>query len=221
MKRNFNIIIALFLSMLVISSCKKDDFTYPAGFVGSSQITYYATLTFKGDQYTLIPQGGTYSEVGITATEAGTPIEYTTEGTVNTAVPGVYPIYYSAINKDGFPSSIIRTVVVYNTDASATAHDLSGDYVRIPKGTPPVIATWKKLGPGVYKVVNPGGAAGSTLTVIAFNPTGYKILIPKQISSDGLETSSSTEDFSGMPTTYKWVILNPGYGTGLRTFQKL
>lgn len=217
MKRNFNILIALFLSMLVISSCEKEDFNYPEGYVGTSKITAYPILELKGDRYTIVAKGGTYTEPGITAKEGDNDITYTTEGTVNTAAAGVYTVYYSAENKDGFSASTFRTVIVYSTDAGAAARDLSGKYAR---NTNASIAEWTKIAPGVYKVFNPGGAPGTNLTVIAFNPTGYQVLIPKQISSDGLETSSGSEDYSGMPLSYKWAIVNPGYGPAVRTFVK-
>ncbi len=66
-----------------------------------------------------------------------------------------------------------------------------------------VSAIWTKLAPGVYLIANPGGAAsGADLKVIAFNPAGFTVEIPSQISSDG-NTSSST-DF-----TYTMIILHP------------
>jgi hypothetical protein len=216
MKRNLNIIIIMLLGMLVFS-CKKADFDYPEGMVGSSKITYFPILTLKGERYVAVAKGTAYTEAGVTAKEGSADLTPKTTGTVNTATPGVYTLTYSAVNKDGFSASITRTVVVYSTDAGAAAHDLSGNYARNTNGS---IATWTKIAPGVYKVFNPGGAPGTNLTVIAINPTGYAISIPSQISSDGATTSSALEDYSGMPNTYKWQILNPGYGTAVRTFVK-
>ena len=150
--------------------------------------------------------------------EGATAIPYTTSGSVNTNVAGVYTLTYSAVNKDGFPASIARTVAVYSTDAGASVNDLSGTYVRTATG---VASTWSKIAPGVYKVFNPGGAAGTNVTVIVFNSTGNTIHIPSQQIGDGSEMTSSDEIYTpGAPAKYVWKILNPGYGTGLRTFIK-
>ncbi|MGE5108312.1 MAG: hypothetical protein ACM3H8_12250, partial [Sphingobacteriales bacterium] len=109
-------------------------------------------------------------------------------------------------------------VVVYSTDALAAAQDFSGNYLRSATG---VTSVWTRIAPGVYSVFNPGGAAGTNLTAILFNPTGNIIFIPSQITNDGNTTSSSNEVYTpGNPTTYQLKILNPGYGTGLRTFIK-
>ncbi|MDB5012472.1 MAG: hypothetical protein JWQ25_674 [Daejeonella sp.] len=217
MKRTISLYTVL-LFLMVIASCKKDDFTYPEGEVGISKITYFPILTMAGEDIIAVPKGGTYTEAGVTAVEGTAQLEVKTSGSVNTAANGVYTLEYSAVNKDGFAASVSRTVVVYTTDATAAAHDLSGNYARNTNGS---LATWTKIAPGVYTVFNPGGAPGTSLTVIAINPTGYVIDIPQQAApSDGSSTSSAMEDYSGMPTTYKWQIVNPGYGPAVRTFVK-
>ena len=213
--KKYIILILTILSMTY--SCKKDTFNYPEGTVGISKITYFPILTMKGERYVTVAKGSAYTEAGVTAKEGTTDLTPTTTGTVNTATPGVYTLTYTAVNKDGFSASLRRTVIVYSTDAGAAAHDLSGNYAR---NTNASVAVWTKIAPGVYKVFNPGGAPGTDLTVIAVNPTGYAISIPSQISSDGLTTSSALENYAGMPTTYAWQILNPGYGTAVRTFVK-
>jgi len=171
----------------------------------------------KGSTYVTVAKGSAYTEPGVTAKEGTTDLTPTVTGSVNTATAGVYTLTYTAVNKDGFSASVRRTVIVYSTDAGAAAHDLSGNYARNTNGS---IATWTKIAPGVYSVFNPGGAPGTNLTVIAVNPTGYAISIPPQISSDGLTTSSALENFAGMPATYAMEIVNPGYGTAVRTFVK-
>lgn len=227
MKKYIKYIGLALISMSMFSCSKDDSFNYPEGHVGSSVITNYAVFNLKdvadanGNLYTLIKKGEAYVEPGATATEKGQPVELTTSGTVNTNVPGVYPISYSAINSDGFPASAIRNVIVYSTDASAENNDFSGKYFRAATKQN---ATWTKIAPGVYYVDNPGGAANVTLTVFVFNPTGYNIHIPDQ-TTGGSETSSSTESTipGSTPGTldgFTWKILNPGYGTGLRTFVK-
>ena len=206
------------ITISILSCNKKDNFNYPAGTVGISRITNFPILTLKGSSLVLVAKGGTYAEAGVTAKEGTTDLTYTTSGSVNVNTAGVYTLTYSAVNKDGFSASAKRTVVVYSTDATAAANDLSGVYLRAATGQ---VATWTKLASGVYQIDNPGGAAAVNLQVIAFNTTGFTVFIPSQISSDGNTTSSGAFTYTnGTPPSYKVQILNPGYGTSLRSFVK-
>ena len=212
--------IPLFYSLLAVLffACNKNEIHNTEDKVGISRVTQFPVLTLNGDRYMTIEVGGTFTDPGIVATEGGATIPYTTDGSVNAGEVGVYNITYTAVNKDGFPASLTRTVVVYSTEASAAGNDLSGTYVRSSNG---VESTWTKIAPGVYTVVNPGGALGVNLTVVVFNQTGFTIHMPEQTISDGSTMSSAQEVYStGPPATYTWQILNPGYGTGLRTFVK-
>ena len=211
--------IPLFYSLLAVLfvACNKDEIHNTEDQVGISRVTHFPVLTLNGDRYMTIEEGGTFTDPGIIATEGGADIPYTTDGSVNTGEVGVYDLTYTAVNKDGFPASLTRTVVIYSTESSAAANDLSGTYIR----TTGVPSTWTKIAPGVYTVLNPGGAAGVNLTVVAFNQTGYTIHIPEQTIGDGSTMTSAQEVYSpGPPATYTWQILNSGYGTGLRTFVK-
>lgn len=208
----------IFTIFILLTSCKKDKIISTADQVGISKVTYFPILTMKGDNIMVVEKGGTFTDPGVTAKAGESDVPVTSTGTVNTSTPGIYTINYSATNKDGFSASLRRTVAVYSTAADAAAHDLSGDYARTSNGS---VASWTKLAPGVYKVFNPGGAPGTNLTVIVFNPSGYDIFIPEQVSSDGSITSSSNESYTnGSPAQYSWKVINPGYGTGQRTFIK-
>jgi hypothetical protein len=208
----------IFTIFILLASCKKDKIISTADQVGISKVTYFPILTMKGDNIMVVEKGGTFTDPGVTAKAGESDVPVTSTGTVNTSTPGVYTINYSATNKDGFSASLRRTVAVYSTAADAAAHDLSGNYARTSNGS---VASWTKLAPGVYKVFNPGGAPGTNLTVIVFNPSGYDIFIPEQVSSDGSITSSSNESYTnGSPAQYSWKVINPGYGTGQRTFIK-
>ena len=209
----------IFLSFIILlAACNKDDINNTESKVGISRVTNFPLLSLNGERYVTIIVGGTYTEAGAVATEAGADIPVTTNGSVNTAIPGVYTLTYSAVNKDGFSASVTRTVVIYSTDASATANDLSGNYARTSNGS---VSTWTKLAPGVYKVFNPGGAPGTNVTVIAINPTGFTIKIPVQPIGDGTPMSSSDELYTNsVPAKYSWKIVNQGYGTALRNFVK-
>ncbi len=211
--------IPLFYSLLAVLfvACNKDEIHNTEDQVGISRVTHFPVLTLNGDRYMTIEEGGTFTDPGIIATEGGAAIPYTTDGSVNAGEVGVYDLTYTAVNKDGFPASLTRTVIIYSTEASGAANDLSGTYIRT-NGVP---STWTKIAPGVYTVLNPGGATGVNLTVVAFNQTGNTIHIPDQTIGDGSTMTSAEEVYSpGPPATYTWQILNSGYGTQLRTFVK-
>lgn len=206
---------------MFLAACNKDNINNTDDRVGISRVTHFPVLTMGGQRYMATPVGTPFVDPGVTAKEGSNTIPVTVSGNVNYNTPGVYNLTYTAINKDSFPASLTRTVVVYSTDAGAAAKDLSGNYARNTNGS---VATWTKIAPGVYTVFNPGGAPGTNLTAVAINPTGNTIKIPSQITNDGNTTSSSTESYTpgagSTPAQYSWVILNPGYGTGVRTFVK-
>ncbi|MNR25429.1 hypothetical protein D3C85_1425820 [compost metagenome] len=171
----------------------------------------------KGDKYVAVAKGATYTDAGATAVAGTSTIEVKTTGLPNTATAGVYLITYSATNSDGFAATATRSVVVYDTKADAVANDFSGNYLRAATGT---ITKWTKLAPGAYLVNNPGGAAaGTTVNVIAINPTGNTIDIPQQNTDSG-PWGSNTESKDLITGNYSWAVENPGYGTAVRTFVK-
>jgi len=173
-----------------------------------------------GPDYVVIQAGDAYTEPGVSA-KAGSADVPVKASAISTTDPGVYLITYTATNSDGFSATATRHVVVYSTAPSAQNNDFSGDYARNTNGS---IATWTKLAPGVYSVFNPGGAPGTDLTVIVFNDTGSHVYIPLQAASDGTITNSAQESSTPGPAgtlaQYKWEIVNIGYGTAVRTFNK-
>lgn len=217
MRKKYSFLFIAFF--VVIAACNKEKINNTDQKVGISRVTFFPTVTLTGDEYVAVPIGETYTDPGVSALENGAEIAVTTTGSVATQTPGVYTLVYSAVNKDGFSSSVTRTVAVYETAEDAITNDFSGDYARTSNG---VISTWTKIAPGVYKVLNPGGAPGATLTVIAFNPEGKTVFIPEQTASDGSLTSSAEETpySTTEPAQYAWKIVNSGYGPALRTFIK-
>ncbi|KAA9040753.1 DUF5011 domain-containing protein [Ginsengibacter hankyongi] len=216
MKKRYLFLLISFLS--IIASCSKDKIINTHDRVGISKVTYYPILTLTGNAIVAIPNGTAYTDPGVKAQAAGVDVPVTTSGTVDVKTDGVYTLTYSAVNSDGYSASATRKVVVYTTAADAAANDLSGNYARTTNGS---VATWTKIAPGVYTVFNPGGAPGTNLTVVAINPSGFNISIPEQLASDGSPTSSTNESYTNSnPAKYSWKIVNPGYGTGLRTFIK-
>jgi len=221
-------IVATVFSLFLIAglvACNKDDnnFNYPEGTVGHSRIVYFPAVAIKGEHLVILKQGDTYTDPGVTATLNGQPAQFTTSGTVNTAVPGVYNLTYESKNPEGYSASDWRSVVVIGNDVSA--NDFSGTYLRAATG---VTSTWTKIANGVYQVENPGGAAvGAGYNTIVVNYTGNKIKMPKQLATDPssgstgiVSTTNETYNATATPPSYSWVFLAGGYGTGVRTFVK-
>lgn len=212
-------IIPVFLLFVLVTGCEKTEtFDNTDTRVGGSRVVFFPVVALKGAETIILERGAAFTDPGITAQVGGVDVPYTTSGTVNVNATGVYALTYTAVNAEGFSSSVSRRVVVYATDPDAAARDLSGNYARTSNGS---VAVWTKVAPGVYAVFNPGGAPGTNLTVYVFNSSGYNIKIPVQPASDGTPFTSAQETFSpGPPATYTWQLLNPGYGTALRTFVK-
>lgn len=93
----------------------------------TSKITYYITYDMKGDKVMQVPLGGTFTDPGVVAKEGDTDVTSSVEvsGSVDPTKVGIYTLTYSAVNVDGFSSSVTRTVAVYDPNVST---DISGTY---------------------------------------------------------------------------------------------
>lgn len=114
--------------ILAISSCSLEP-------VIESKVTNYPIMTLKGNDTIFVPQGGTYNDPGITATENGVEITYTSSAagkyrnakTLDVNIVDEYVQTYKAVNVDGFARTIERKVVVYkNGDLT---NSLEGIYI--------------------------------------------------------------------------------------------
>ncbi len=111
MKKIFLYGLMLGMSVLGLTSCSNDDYEKT-----DSRLTYYVNLELQGDAFVQVPIGTTYTDAGCKATMNGADAtsRIVTTGIedidVNTA--GLYTVTYSAVNDDGFPASVSRTVAV-------------------------------------------------------------------------------------------------------------
>ncbi|HVG41694.1 MAG TPA: immunoglobulin-like domain-containing protein [Chitinophagaceae bacterium] len=209
----------LFLFALSILGCEKTEtFNNTDTQVGHSRVVFFPTLETKGERLIIINQGTTYTDAGANALLNGAANPFTTTGTVNTAVPGVYVLRYSTSNPEGFSTGDFRTVVVMGTDIAG--NDFSGTYARYVSGAPNgQTSTWTKTANGVYTVVNPGGATGVTATVV--NYSGNNIAVPLQLTSVGeFYSTGGVYNKNANPPQYQWTIINATYGNAVRTFVK-
>lgn len=132
------------LATIIFTGCKKET-------EDISKITYYATFDMKGDSYIILEKGTPYVEPGVTASEDGVDLPVNTDGSVNENVPGVYTINYSAVNSDGYPATITRTIRVIEYGFDGT--DISGTYngIRNDRDAGGIV-TITKIGPGVFEI---------------------------------------------------------------------
>ncbi|WP_276499078.1 immunoglobulin-like domain-containing protein [Pontibacter litorisediminis] len=204
--------VVLFATILLLAGCEKDDETANVSFV-----TTYPTVALIGDQWEVVQVGESFTDPGIEAFEGETAIEYTTSGTVDTSVPGVYVLTYTAVNQDGFSASATRYVGVITPEAAAI--DLSGQYQRNAGALG--VSTVTRIEPGLYETDNIGGVAdpGPSTTVRFYHYDVNSLEVPLQ-SVQG--TTFAATDATVVPgVSYSWIVINPGYGAALRTFVKL
>ena len=146
MKNIVYILLLVFFGVTFVS-CEKDTSTED-----HSVITYYVDIQLEGDETMVIPMGSDYQDPGYIALENEKEVTNKVEvqGEVNPDQVGFYPIKYKAVNVDGFPTEVTRSVIVYDPNASPV--DLSGtyngNYAQVYFGK----ATLTKLANGFYRV---------------------------------------------------------------------
>lgn len=106
---------ALIVTLLVFAGCKKPDNKVPV-------------ITLNGAASQIISLQGTYTELGVTATdEKDGAITSTVSGAVNVNQTGTYTLTYTATDAAGNVGTAIRTVIVVNDiDAMSGAYVCSG-----------------------------------------------------------------------------------------------
>ena len=163
--------------------------------VGISRVTYFPTFDMKGEQYMSLVKGGTFTDPGVTAKEGTADLQVVVTGSVNTNTVGVYDIVYSATNKDGFSSSISRSVAVLPAAEQANVN-IAGKYANT--GSFAYVATISKLAPGFYLADNVwGGGSAAIIPAYILTVDGQNLTVP-------LSTLSLTE---GCRAPARWMPL--------------
>ncbi|WP_291195430.1 DUF5011 domain-containing protein [Dyadobacter sp.] len=210
MKRGIKLIM-IALTLFAAFSCEEDKVTE-----GISSITYYPVITLKGEQWNQVAVGGTFTDPGATAKEGDTEIQVKVSGTVDTKTPGIYVLTYDAVNKDGYSSTEYRYIGVIS--AAATA-DITGSYQRNAGANG--VSKVTKVSGNLYKADNVGGVAvpspGDAVLFYYFDKG--KIGVPYQLTPGNAFECTNASIKEGV--SYSWVVINPGFGTALRTFVKL
>lgn len=211
LNRTFMAVI-LSVTALFLSGCEKDDETANVSFV-----TTYPVVNLVGEQWEVLQVGEAFTDPGAEAFEGETSIEYTTSGSVDTNIPGVYVLTYTAVNQEGFSGFIRRYVGVVTPEAAAI--DLSGRYQR--NAGAGGISTVTQIEPGLFETDNIGGVAapGPSTTVRFFHYDVGQLGVPPQ---DVQGSEFAAVDATVIPgVSYTWSVINSGYGATPRTFVKL
>jgi hypothetical protein len=212
MKQVFSV---LFFSSLLFASCKKEELNNTEDRVGSSRVTRFPTFTMSGSRYQSIVKGSAYTEAGVTAKEGDNTLTVQTSGTVDVNTVGVYDITYTAINKDGFPGSVTRTVAVLPA-AEQAGVNISGKYKY---ATSAAIATIEKLAPGFYLADNVWSGA-TVIPSYVITVDGTNLVLPlNSLSAYGRLRGTGTLDATGN-LTYRVDLLDQGITASVRRWIK-
>jgi hypothetical protein len=111
----------------------------------TKKITYYPVFELEGDEVIVVNAGEAFTLPGATATEQGSEIPVSTKiaGTyfeggvdeIDTTVPDIYNVTYSATNVDGYSGSATRTVLVVPPTGDLVT-SIEGTYLATSLRTP-------------------------------------------------------------------------------------
>jgi Domain of unknown function (DUF5011) len=200
------------LPVLIIAGCKKETTADVSKVVKVS----YPEITLNGPALVVVATGGTYTDAGAKLkddiTGAITDIQ-PDNNPVNTAQPGLYVVTFSAKNANGFETTASRLVAV--TGVTGTVNR-QGTYLRTATGENCYIT---RIAEGVYELKNPAGFSGSRDTKVYMVETTLNVYsCPPQPTADFGTMSVINISFNATGVT--WNVVNPGFGTGTRTFIK-
>lgn len=174
-----------------------------------STVTYFPDITLKGATTVFVPLGSAYTDPGVSATENGVAIEYTSTAVgvnrksnkLDTNIQDEYIQTYKATNKDGFANTVTRTVIVYKT--GDLVNSIEGVYTSTAarNGSTPSAAyrdmkyiyIWKNTD-GTYEISDAFGGWYPIARAIAnSNTPGGKM--------NAVNISTNTFTFPGNPMT--------------------
>lgn len=212
MKHYSKILLLILLPALLITGCKKETTENVSKTVKVS----YPEITLNGNALVIVQTGSTYTDAGAKLkddiTGAISDIQ-PTSNPVNTAVPGLYVVTFSASNANGFETTASRLVAV--TGVTGTTNR-AGTYLRAATGLNCFIT---KLAEGVYELKNPGAAGVSVNTKVMMVETAPNVYVcPPQPTPDFGTMSVININFTATGVT--WNVINPSFGTGTRVFIK-
>jgi hypothetical protein len=216
-------IIKVFIGVIILfsffSCSKTEEINNTEDKVGISRVTRFPSFTMAGERYIAIIKGGAFTDPGVTAKEGATDLQVSVDGTVDVNTAGVYDLVYSATNKDGFSSSVTRTVAVLPV-AEQPGVNIAGRYANT--GSFNYTATLQKLAPGFYIVDNVwGGGSGAIIAAYIFTSDGINWTLPvSTLTGYGRVQGSATLDAAG-DLTYVVSLLDLGINNSTRKWKKV
>lgn len=160
--KNLFIYIQIIILSIIIFSCEKNITTDDPSF-----ITEYVVIELNNNDTIILPIGTEYIEYGCIATEKGVDVtsKVIISGTVDVNSLGLYKVNYTVFNKDSFPTTKVRNVIVY--DPNSLDLSIEGDYTSeveriayddygkiIKTYYDDLLVTIKKIAPGFYFITD-------------------------------------------------------------------
>lgn len=143
-------ILTITLLSVFLLSCERELDTEGV----TKKITYYPVFVLEGDEVVVVQAGENFTLPGAVATEQGAEIPVTTNisGTyfaggvdeIDTSVPDIYNVSYSATNVDGYSGSATRTVMVLPPTGDLVT-SIEGTYLSTSLRTPAAAGNYVDL----------------------------------------------------------------------------
>jgi len=207
--------------------------------VGSYDITYSATdaagntstatrivnvvdttapvVTLTGAATVTVELGGTYTELGATATDASGTVTVVTSGTVDTGTVGSYTVTYSSTDASGNVGTATRTVNVVDTTAPViTSSDtFVADENQTAIGT--VTATDLQTVTFTVSGTELQITSGGVLTFVTAPDYETKSVYTATVTATDASSNSTTQDITVNVNDVGGIDDDPGTGTGTST----
>jgi hypothetical protein len=201
------------LITLVAVSCKK-DYSQVSRVVTPS----YPTINFPNGKFFSIKVGQATPQIVANAYDSSLKqamgVTYD-PSVIDNTIAGLYVVpVISEKNVNGYFSADAAYVAVTNID---TAVSLNGTWDRQGFTS---FQTLTEVKNGLYQIVNIGGAAGAVGYLCQKDSSSFSF--PKQptVYGDMYFTQTSLKMISSRRDTMRYVVINAGFGTALRTFIK-
>lgn len=170
----------------------------------------FPSIIMNGDEVISLKVGDTYQDEGAKALLGTDDItgQLTTEGNVDTSVPGVYLLDYSVsvVNELDEQSSVSATRFVIVTAEDAINTDLSGDYKGTGFSANPKVVRVTKLLDGYYNIEDVL-SSGNGISVNFAHVGGNEIIIPDQTTGFGnVNTTSPGTAATLTPEGFTWTV---------------
>jgi hypothetical protein len=201
------------LITLVAVSCKK-DYSQVSKVVTPS----YPNINFPNGKFFSIKVGDPTPQIVANAYDSllkqAMGVTYD-PSVIDNTTPGLYVVpVISEKNVNGYFSADAAYVAVTNID---TAVSLNGSWDRQGFTT---FQTLTEVKNGLYQIVNIGGAAGAVGYLCQKDSSSFSFPVQPTIYGDMYFTQTSLRMISSRRDTMRYVVINAGFGTALRTFVK-